>query len=311
MRRRDVVDEVINQTWTDHRDATKTNVNYGPLLTTALALFGPSSFLENHATQPGRFRAAHFLRPDAITDDDNPLWGRCMEVAPLQGLLAVDAQGDSNAGSISCVVDGLDQDYIITEYLRPFRDFDARVRDAPGPAIAGALTTAGYLAVQALFATVPPDYRNLALYYDAGADHVIPTISPADATILSLLIAVDLAALLAAALYAARHLRWTEKLDAWAMMRVGASVAEAVPLKVSWDNRTVALLDELPGRMGGGCEEGRRVARLGLGEAALRAGRAYESYPGQRRGRMAGREHRSRDPEERKGLKDLGRSPTV
>ncbi|KAK2593473.1 hypothetical protein QQS21_008846 [Conoideocrella luteorostrata] len=68
---------------------------------------------------------------------------------------------------------------------------------------------------------------------------------------ISVLLCMDLVFLLALAVYSALTPRWTARLDAFAMMRIGASIGqEQLPLRIAHKMNHVKMLDRLPGWMG-------------------------------------------------------------
>ncbi|PKY09290.1 hypothetical protein P168DRAFT_332898 [Aspergillus campestris IBT 28561] len=64
------------------------------------------------------------------------------------------------------------------------------------------------------------------------------------------LLGLDILILLPLAIYAAGSSLWTEKLDSFAMMRIGAVVAEKVPFLVGRGTDKIEALDEIPGWVG-------------------------------------------------------------
>jgi hypothetical protein len=86
---------------------------------------------------------------------------------------------------------------------------------------------------------------------------------------------LDILMLLSLAVYATFTPRWTSTFDSFTMTRMGAAIAEDVPLLVGRENDKIDVLDKIPGCGGGsirreGCawEIGPRSSKtLGLAEA--------------------------------------------
>ncbi|KAL4895862.1 hypothetical protein BDV59DRAFT_173288 [Aspergillus ambiguus] len=118
--------------------------------------------------------------------------------------------------------------------------------------------------------------------FDMGADSQVPVISLVGVVVFSVLLAIHLLILLLLAIYAAWSQRWTNKLDSFAMMCIGASISHHVPLLMAYRLDFVKELKEVPGCMGwmgDQMPEGEEVGVLGLGgPVRLRKGKKYASY---------------------------------
>ncbi|MCJ1322281.1 hypothetical protein MMC15_007629 [Xylographa vitiligo] len=90
----------------------------------------------------------------------------------------------------------------------------------------------------------------LTIASDAGQDTLIPAISRIRIIVISTLLSLDLLALATMALYAYHTRTWTESLDGFAMMRLGAALVDKVPLMVCLDPDRIKVLDEIPGWVG-------------------------------------------------------------
>lgn len=96
-----------------------------------------------------------------------------------------------------------------------------------------ALTLATYAASNVfltLGSTSPP------IFTCAGSDLQKPTMPLAAMVVITLLLAAQLVGLGFLAIYASRHPSWTESLDAWAILRIGAEIGLDVPA-VRWYGR--------------------------------------------------------------------------
>lgn len=146
-------------------------------------------------------------------------------------------------------------------------------------AIENAFTVAAYLANHVWMNTQGGLFSpSLTVSYDLGKDAQRPSISTAGVIILSTLIGVFLALLWATTIYAIFLPRWTEKLDAFALMRLGASIPEKVPFRMAGNHDEIPILDTTPGWVGDrtGDDIYGHVA-LG-GPTKLFANRYYDSY---------------------------------
>lgn len=77
-----------------------------------------------------------------------------------------------------------------------------------------------------------------------------PNVTLAGIIVVSIVIGFNLRGLLAKAIYVTWFPHWTGSLDAFNMLRLGSSISEHVPFKVSINDDGVHVLDELPGVVG-------------------------------------------------------------
>lgn len=148
--------------------------------------------------------------------------------------------------------------------------------------IVNAFTAAAFLANEAWLMSNAIK-RTRWVHYDNGASTVIPSISLSGVIVVSVLLFIFLNFLLATALHSALAYRWTDQLDAFAMMKIGAEVAQHVPLKVSGEPSGIRVLNEQPGWIGARKEKDDTDAvSLGLGAPKALHGRRtkYASYKG-------------------------------
>lgn len=119
---------------------------------------------------------------------------------------------------------------------------------------------------------------SLQVHYDLGLDSERPAISRQGIIILSVLLGLYLSALFGTTIYATSVPRWTEKLDAFAMMRLGASIPNKVPLRIVDSADQEPALDETPGWVGD-AKGDKEFGCIGLGGASRLGGaRQFESY---------------------------------
>ncbi|GAW22640.1 hypothetical protein ANO14919_121820 [Xylariales sp. No.14919] len=247
------------------------NVNKGPLLVIALALFGVGSFLDK---RPG-------YEAYISTIEDVELPSTCLDLVPFIPLLR-DVQNTPFAGDPldPCLsYDGSRFWYPDVQNAAYLWAFVWNFNDGySGERIRNAFSTAAFLANEAWMMQDLPS-SGFKVYYDLGADTQVPVISRAGIALISALLGLYLLGVLAMALYAARVPRWTETLDAFAMMRIGAAAGDRVPLLVCEDVDKVAALDEIPGSFGDATGGEGEVGELALGaQTPLNGERKYRSY---------------------------------
>ncbi|KAE8416799.1 hypothetical protein BDV36DRAFT_296809 [Aspergillus pseudocaelatus] len=126
--------------------------------------------------------------------------------------------------------------------------------------------------------------------FDLGGDTLVPKISQASIIAISILHSVYLISLLCVASYAAFYPKWTGSMNGFAMMRIGAAVADRMPLLITYKEDEIHALDKIPGWIGGtslngSCEEhdsgknSDQVAKLELGSPCrLRGKQKYACY---------------------------------
>lgn len=274
--------------------------NKGPLLTTALALFGPNSWLDLANRYPDIYTHRN------VSYDNYTKF--CIDLAPLSRILSSRTLNTGVGDGTfqfpgydinSCIIPSdpgekeVSSAVIVGSWLNNFRLSVSKTNNAdlendPVTARAdleNAFTIAAYLANMAWISGGSYLGNSLTVNYDIGVDTQKPAISLAGLIILSVLVGLDLVGLLATAIYASWHPRWTDSLDAFSMLRLGSSISERVPLKIALRNDHACVLDEIPGWVGvdDGLEESdpRRghVECIALGGSGrLRSGKLYDAY---------------------------------
>lgn len=166
----------------------------------------------------------------------------------------------------------------IAKYLYSFYENTAFwIDDVEGPT--NAFAAAVYLATEAWFTARQDIWGSREVYFDPGADTMIPTMSRAGMIVLSLLLGIYLSCIIALSVYSSRKPRWTQQLDSFSMMRIGAEMHEILPLKVGLEIGAIRVLDETPGFVGDATGGEGNVGVLGIGyTTALNGVRHYESY---------------------------------
>ena len=267
----------------------------GPLLTVALALFGPLSWLDVTSRYP---KIYDFYNYNGTATGNNAF---CIDLIPLARLLSLrlatgnlSSTVEFDAHDRGCMSAGRpkdETDMFITEtvgeFLSNFRlgvdSEDVETVDSVNRYMSNVFTTAAYLAHEAWISTRGSQSSDwLSVTYDMGTDSTKPSISLVGIIVVSILIGIDLLALLATALYASWYPRWTGSLDAFSLLRIGGTIGERIPLKMSFDDDKVGVLDELPGWVGD-CSGDGEIRQIALGgQERLRPKTDYEAYESRR-----------------------------
>lgn len=208
--------------------------NKGPLLTTALALFGPGSFLDT-------FFASVKVINGNLEEWDGRGGEICVELAPLMNLFYADERDTTPRDScIALATSSLrynNAHTLIAAWLQDMHD------SASG--FLNIFTAAAFLSNKQWVESLRPLY---SIYQDPGSEMAIPDISLAGLIVVSVLLGLYLLLLLALSLYGSWTPRWTHRLDSFAMLRFGAALGEGVfPLVVVHRTEDIKELDEIPG----------------------------------------------------------------
>jgi hypothetical protein len=249
----------------DTTDATlelTTQQNRGPLLTTTLALFGYGSFIAERMERPEAY-----LYPNMTWEEykAQPNPSACVGKAPFVGLLHTDIDSSQTGSYLEgCLKnDVYTHDYLqrqVASYVKLF--YYNVYGDWDGERITNAFTSAAFIANEAWLNSPEGGWT---VSCDYGADTTVPVISPTGIIVISVLMGTFLSALLALAIYSALLPRWTDQLDAFAMLRIGASISGDVQFRAAEQTRKIEALDRLPGWIGDATDgEGER-GQLALG----------------------------------------------
>lgn len=191
--------------------------NKGPLLTTALALFGPGSFLDT-------FFASINVINASVQDSVGYGGSFCVELAPLMNLFyANERYIASRDNCISLLISSSHVHHnnahsLIAEWLTDMYDSAWNFPNI--------FTTAAFLSNKQCVESLQPVYT---IYQDPGSEMEIPDISLAGLIVVSILLGSYLLLLLALSLYGSWTPRWTYRLDSFAMLRFGAALGEGIP----------------------------------------------------------------------------------
>ncbi|KAJ7441120.1 hypothetical protein FB451DRAFT_1441581 [Mycena latifolia] len=253
------------------------NVNKGPLLQTALALFGLGSFIDarTRALQSNSFgmdntTALQLYRSSQCTGGMVPF------LPLLRDQLGQEQVGNPIDGcSRQLTSDPADSAHLeIMYYLSSFvyNTYDG----FSGERITNAFSAAAFLANQAWMLSAFDG--QLMVQYDLGVDMQVPVLSLTGIIVVSVVLGLFLLVLLGVALYAWWTPTWTTTLDAFAMLRIGAAVDEAENERLLFPRNGaagVAALDQVPGWVGDAshAEGGGAVGQLALGTGREITGR--------------------------------------
>lgn len=250
--------------------------NKGPLLTIAMALFGDASFIQSRQANAQAY--ASVIDFNVPVEQVPAYVGSCVDLAPLNNLLAgVGGAYETTNGIDYCIsntdggVNGTKVNMEIAKWISNFNYDQERVRNAFN--VAAFLATKAWMQNSASLAA-----KSLTVNYDLGADTQIPVISRGGLIFVSLLLGLYILILIPLTIYATWTPRWTAQLDSFAMMRIGAAIADKLPLTVGQNKGTLKSLDEIPGWVGDISREKEPLGRLGLGAGRPLASRVNGRY---------------------------------
>lgn len=227
------------------------------LLTVTIALFGSKFFIPTRLNHPETFLRGSDSFPtegDSSGDWDSP----CVDQMPFESLLDSPDSG-SQSGCITDTIQSVKSlhreiaGYVQSFYPDARRDRieDQYSRNVYPERLTNAFSSAVSLATEAWLVFGSPDIdMRRSVASDPGANLVIPVMSRTGMIIISSLWAVYIGCLLCLAMYSAITPRWTNQLDAFAMMRVGAGTDERIGLEVGFEVTIIDALDELSGVVG-------------------------------------------------------------
>ncbi|RJE26359.1 hypothetical protein PHISCL_01332 [Aspergillus sclerotialis] len=267
-------------TWTTLNATTdiRHNVNRGPLLSIATALFGEGSFADIQHTALAAYANSSIG------------YSGCISVVPFISLLHESANDLGSSTFDPClkgyhvnnVIDNprdaednqINMHAIVAAY---FFLFSGDTQFGPSSErVENAFTSAAFLANDVSM-TSDIYEQSIMVYYDMGADQQVPQISREGVIFVSVLLSLYLLCLFALAVYSACIRRWTDTLDSFAMLRIEASISERVPLLAARHVGRIKALDETPGWIGNASEG--EIGELCLaGERPLGKTKRYRCY---------------------------------
>ncbi|KAJ7711730.1 hypothetical protein B0H16DRAFT_1815833 [Mycena metata] len=266
-------------------------INKGPLLQTALALFGFGSFIDvrTREIQSNSFgmdetSALQIYRSNQCTGGMVPFLPLLRDQfdhkrisSPIDGCSRLLTSNSTDSAWLQ-----------IWYYISSFVFDSEDSQSFPGERISNGFSAAAFLANQ-VWMLVGVAQPGLMVNYDLGADMQVPVISLMGIIVVSVALGLFLLLLLGVALYAWWTPTWTTTLDAFAMLRIGAAVG--APLRPARDSDEaenerwllfprngaagVAALDQLPGWVGDAlhAEGSEAVGQLALGTGRKSTGR--------------------------------------
>lgn len=256
----------------------------GPLMTTALAIFGPGSFLNTFFAEYDSMKRklidANISSGDIDYSRANSL---CIELAPLMNMYS--ASGLSYVGTDSCISSYFSE---IGNYYYSSNPHDlvARWLDSmfnDREVLKNTFDAAAFLVNKRFVEALYPTFD---IYQDLGAEIGAPESTVAGIIVATIFLGLWIIPLIALAFYGSVNPRWTSRLDSFAMLRFGAFYGSGIfPMLVSRKTKNIKELDEVSGvvRDAGTVNDDPiiPVGRVGLGEGKpLRRSRRYECYKG-------------------------------
>lgn len=240
--------------------------NKGPLLNIAMALFGENSYIANRFQHPDIFLSGE-TNTDIWNEIDrgaNPALfvPVCVDQQPLMGLLMGPTNYTMAVEYGGCILNNNNQDDTLQQQVEAwilslYNGFNVET-------ITNAFEAAAFLANEA-WLVKGAGFGTLTVSYDLGRDTNVPMISKGGIIVVSILLSVFLVTLLALAIYSTQTPVWTSNLDAFAMLRIGASMSDKLSLIYVQDSDKVAVLDEEPGCIGDATEGHGAIGDLGVG----------------------------------------------
>lgn len=228
-----------------------------------MALFGHGSFIQTIQAQSNASIGSESTGGSSLEEF-------CVYLTPLGSFLP---RSNSDVGDGICsYLDGDSTFLAVKSWLQRLTWSAEESREA--------FNAAAFLANQVL---MDASSGSLIISMDKGADSQIPDLSSAGLILISVLLGLHLSVLIMLAVYSSRTPRWTNQLNSFAMMRIGASVADRVPLLVGQKTDKIKALDEMPGWIGDSSTKDDRVGRLALGGPVMlstRINRRFECYEG-------------------------------
>jgi hypothetical protein len=266
-------DSTMNATYAVNRVYNK-----GPLLNIVMALFGEGSLADIEHTSLAAYA------------NSNTIYDECIAVVPFISLLTTPDSIDGSLSHFASCLRGFDLVGSLGNYSTInnnmtlhatvawyFWLFSGEDTAPYSDRVQNAFASAAFLAIDTIMMNPYTGSKSINLSYDMGADLQIPSISRAGVIFISVLLGLHLLFLLALSLYSAWIPRWTEKLDSFAMLRIGASISEKVPLLATQHTDRIKALDDAPGWMGNSSQNDIGELCLG-GEQQLTKTKYYRGY---------------------------------
>ncbi|EED17067.1 conserved hypothetical protein [Talaromyces stipitatus ATCC 10500] len=245
--------------WKVRRQPLDSSALPGPLAMIALALFGPGSFADTQQTAPS---SESFYSNESESQRYHDMFA-ADDILPLTPL------GFTTSVLGEIPIDGW------------MSAFSSNKEDA-----SVAFTRASFLAVKAMFDNTVRFGGDITVAF-ASSDLqqiTLPSLPFSAMIACSVLFGLYMVPLLCLALYAAFSSSWTNTLDAFTMLRMGAAFGQQdLPLLIGKSKRKIRVLDTLPGivRDISGPDDKVRQLALGIeGGGPLQPSKRYLAYPG-------------------------------
>jgi hypothetical protein len=257
--------------------------NEGPLLTVAMALFGHGSFIQTRLSNPEAYAGMLYKTSSGVSALAGWAEYACSVMLPMGSLVRDEPMGSYeslNTYEDTCVRwseggggNGTDVRNKVGRWLSLFT-----TNTTSTWRLSKAFTTASFVAKQNWLMSEAQNHT-LTIYRDTGSGVQAPVISTAGFVVISVLLVLFLLTLLALSVYAAWTPRWTQSLDAFAMLRIGAAYHQHFPLKVGSNARDIPQLRQVSGKIGTKPVQGEDNAKsLQMGGGASVKSGMYTSY---------------------------------
>lgn len=243
----------------------------GPFMTAVLAVFGNNTFFDIAASH------SNFSSNDTLL---------CQQLRrPFTSMYGdngtISSWWNESQPTLDCATedDGTDSETFLEallEWLPNFSDSNKAT---------AALTLATYNSNNAILNNLQGDSNfrgnGFPTYTDPGSDMEKYAMSLPAMIVITILIATQLLGLGLLARYASHHHTWTESLDSFALLRLGAAMAGDVPIVSALQAKEASMLDQKAGWIGdGGGEEGKKIRSLEMGgPQGVRRGALYRLIP--------------------------------
>ncbi|KAF9639596.1 hypothetical protein BFW01_g11402 [Lasiodiplodia theobromae] len=236
--------------------------NKGPLTTIYTALFSNNSFLDAWSDPSYRNYVSNAVQSRYM--------GLCEDVLPMGPVIeAFRATYNSRTTNICLSMDASNVEMFVAIWLANFADADI---------MRAAFRMAAFMANEINFLQPAPYALSpgYTIDIDLGVDVTAPVMPLAGIIVGSILLGLFLLLLIALALFAASTPHWTDRLDAYATLKMGAAMALSTEglakVGISGEN----ALDRAPGFVGDAMPES-EVGRLAVGAEGPLRRRRYEA----------------------------------
>lgn len=236
--------------------------NKGPLTTIYTALFSNNSFLDAWTDPAYRTHVSNAVSSRSID--------LCEDVLPMGPVIEAFRETYNSWTTNVCMdIDADNVEMIGAMWLANFGDADI---------MRAALRMAAFMANEINFLQPAPYYLRPGynIRIDMGVDVTAPVMPLAGIIVGSILLGLFLLLLIALALFAASTPHWTDRLDAYATLKMGAAMALSTEGLARVGSSAENALDRAPGFVGDAMPES-EVGRLAVGAEGPLRRRRYEA----------------------------------